>query len=439
VLVAATLIGAINAPAALTGNASAGQDPASTTQVTTAPAPDALRWYDEADRRGRADVLGREYAVSLPSVAVVQIGPPSVAAVPGGPLGVPAALWTAYQSAARAMPASCNLDPRLLAAIGQIESGSLAGRTLDARHRAVPPVFGPVLDGAQFARIPDTDRGRWDGDRTWDRAVGPMQFIPSTWARHGVDADGDGAADPQDIEDAAQSAAGYLCAGGRDLSKSGDLRAAILSYNHSTTYLAAVLALIPRVSSAGDLVLAGGGVAPGAGGGYLAPAAPSVRGPGVSAAPSSATRSPSSTATASPTSTSTPSSTTSTASPTTSSTTTATQSPTATETASPTSTATSTTSTTTSTTTSPTSTTTSTTTTSTTTPPTSTTTTPDGCPTDTPTESTTTATESPTETATPTPTDSCTTSPASTPSPSTSSATATEAALEASKSDPTAD
>jgi len=446
VLVAVTLLGAINAPTDLPLAASAGQDPASTTQVTSPPAPDALRWYDEVGRQDRAQRTGREYAVTLPSVAVLQTGPPTIGAA-GGPVGVPAALWAAYRAAAQAAPGDCNLDPRLLAAIGQIESGSLAGRTLDARHRAVPPVLGPVLDGVQFARIADTDDGRLDGDRTWDRAVGPMQFIPSTWSRHGVDADGDGVADPQDIEDAALSAAGYLCAGGRNLADPGDVRAAILSYNHSTAYLAAVLALVPRVSAGGGLVLAGGA--------YRAPS-PSGQGAPVGPAPSSsATRSPSATATASatpssPTRTTTttarpPSSTTTTTTTTTTATTagpsgSSTTSRTTTTTSSPTST---TRTTTTTTTTSPTRTTTTTTTTSPTTSPSpSTTSTPPECDAASATATASSETASPTagDTASPTPTQTCessTTSPSS--SPSTSSATATEAALESASAAPAAD
>ena len=45
-----------------------------------------------------------------------------------------------------------------------------------------------------------------------------MQFIPSTWAVVGVDADGDGERNPQDIDDAALAAAVYLCSGNEDLS-----------------------------------------------------------------------------------------------------------------------------------------------------------------------------------------------------------------------------
>ena len=67
------------------------------------------------------------------------------------------------------------------------------------------------------ALIKDTDAGQYDGDSRYDRAVGPMQFIPSTWAIVGVDADNDGRRDPQDIYDASLASAVYLCSGQGDL------------------------------------------------------------------------------------------------------------------------------------------------------------------------------------------------------------------------------
>jgi hypothetical protein len=154
---------------------------------------------------------------------------------------VSSVLLAAYQSAVAAVPASCHLPMTLLAAIGQVESGSLAGRRLDADHRPVPAVLGPVLDGKGFAAIADTDAGVFDGDTKWDRAVGPMQFIPGTWVRFGADLDGDGERNPQDVEDAAGAAAAYLCFGGRDLATTEGLRSAVLSYNHSQSYVTLVL------------------------------------------------------------------------------------------------------------------------------------------------------------------------------------------------------
>src|SRR5665647_3417182 len=164
------------------------------------------------------------------------------AVLPSTLWSVPDVLLAAYRQAVAGAPPACHLPVSLLAAIGQVESGSLAGRSLDATHRAVPPVLGPLLDGVGTAAISDTDGGRLDGNSHWDRAVGPMQFIPGTWAAFGVDGDGDGRVDPQNVYDAAASAAGYLCAGGRDLALPSGLRSAILAYNHSTAYLATVLA-----------------------------------------------------------------------------------------------------------------------------------------------------------------------------------------------------
>ena len=154
---------------------------------------------------------------------------------------LPSALLSAYQSAVHRVPASCHLSVPLLAAIGQVESGSLVGRTIDAQHRVTQPVLGPVLNGNGFAAVPDTDNGTMDGDTRWDRAMGPMQFIPSTWREYGVDANGDGVKDPQNVDDAAASAAAYLCAGGRDLGTQAGEREAVLSYNNSQAYYFLVL------------------------------------------------------------------------------------------------------------------------------------------------------------------------------------------------------
>jgi hypothetical protein len=74
----------------------------------------------------------------------------------------------------------------------------------------------------------------------WDRAVGPMQFIPSTWAKWGSDGNVDGQLDPSNVYDASLAAARYLCAANRDLGTPAGLDEAVLSYNHSTSYLSLV-------------------------------------------------------------------------------------------------------------------------------------------------------------------------------------------------------
>jgi hypothetical protein len=160
--------------------------------------------------------------------------------------GIPQAALIAYARAQQVMAEvdrGCNLPWTLVAAIGRVESnhGRHGGNVLRADGVAVPGIFGPVLNGAGAARISDTDGGSLDGDPTFDRAVGPMQFIPGTWRAVGVDGDGDGTRNPQDIDDAAMSSAVYLCAGHTNLADPSDLNAAILRYNHSQAYVDMVI------------------------------------------------------------------------------------------------------------------------------------------------------------------------------------------------------
>ncbi|MFF9068716.1 lytic transglycosylase domain-containing protein [Streptomyces sp. NPDC014891] len=154
--------------------------------------------------------------------------------------GIPASVLAAYQRAEQSIRSTnpgCNLPWQLLAGIGKVESGQARGGRVDANGTTLSPILGPVLNGVGFANISDTDGGAFDGDRTHDRAVGPMQFIPSTWATWGQDANSDGKKDPNNIYDAAQAAGLYLCANDRNLALKADLDRAILSYNRSTEYL----------------------------------------------------------------------------------------------------------------------------------------------------------------------------------------------------------
>jgi membrane-bound lytic murein transglycosylase B len=133
----------------------------------------------------------------------------------------------------------CGLRWTTLAGIGRVESnhGRSNGATLTTDGRSVPPIYGPVLDGtAGNKRIDDTDGGQLDGDSTFDRAIGPMQFIPSTWKTYAIDADGSGTPDPHDIDDAALAAAHLLCAGNRNLATAEGWWAAIAQYNLPQAY-----------------------------------------------------------------------------------------------------------------------------------------------------------------------------------------------------------
>ena len=163
--------------------------------------------------------------------------------------GIPIRALEAYQRAASLIdPAdpACHIDWALLAAIGRVESdhARFGGNQLDSAGVAQPGIIGIPLDGTNStARITDTDGGRLDRDTVYDRAVGPMQFIPSTWRVAGSDADGDGVKNPQDMADAAAATAIYLCSGPGDLNRPGDLRGAIMRYNASDSYARTVIAI----------------------------------------------------------------------------------------------------------------------------------------------------------------------------------------------------
>ncbi|MEM9465352.1 MAG: lytic transglycosylase domain-containing protein [Actinomycetota bacterium] len=138
---------------------------------------------------------------------------------------------------------SCRITWWMLAGVGRVESrhGTLGGRSLDADGRPNRPIIGIALDGGPGVKaIDDTDGGVLDGDDEWDRAVGPMQFIPETWSIRGRDGNGDGIADPHNLYDAALSAGRYLCRLGGDLSDIENLRTAYFGYNTSSAYVTLV-------------------------------------------------------------------------------------------------------------------------------------------------------------------------------------------------------
>ncbi|ADP80171.1 lytic transglycosylase domain-containing protein [Pseudofrankia inefficax] len=159
---------------------------------------------------------------------------------------IPAPVLAAYQQAATALAGElpgCHLRWQLLAGIGKVESGNATGRQISPNGTVSPTILGPRLTGGGgFARILDTDHGALDGDTIFDRAVGPLQFLPSTWSGAGRDGNADGRKDPNNIHDAALTASGYLCAHHRDLTNPAQLSAAIRAYNPSDAYVRAVLA-----------------------------------------------------------------------------------------------------------------------------------------------------------------------------------------------------
>jgi hypothetical protein len=119
----------------------------------------------------------------------------------------PATFRELYQQSARLCP---GLPWQVLAAVGEVESGH-------GRHN------GPSSAGA----------------------LGPMQFLPATWAAYGVDGDGDGRADVMSAYDAVPAAALYLCRYGAGQGPEG-LYDALFAYNHADWYVKKVLAAAKR-------------------------------------------------------------------------------------------------------------------------------------------------------------------------------------------------
>ncbi|HWI43241.1 MAG TPA: lytic murein transglycosylase [Nocardioides sp.] len=158
--------------------------------------------------------------------------------------GIPEAAVRAYGAAQLQVADDCNIGWTTLAGIGWVESqhGTMGERLLLADGHSSRPILGPALDGAgKFAAVRATaDSALLHDDAQWDHAVGPLQFITSTWVKWATDGDRDGRSDPYDIDDAALAAAHYLCASGADFTTGEGWSRAVFSYNHAESYVRAV-------------------------------------------------------------------------------------------------------------------------------------------------------------------------------------------------------
>ena len=164
-------------------------------------------------------------------------------------LEIPVIALEAYAYAARVAEVEnpkCHIAWTTLAGIGQVEShhGTYRGATLSPNGDVSPPIRGVRLDGSGGTlRIVDAEEdvaGGSDNGVGVVRAMGPMQFIPETWRLYGVDAHNDGIVSPDNIDDAALAAAGYLCWRGKDLATPRGWITALRAYNNSGIYARAV-------------------------------------------------------------------------------------------------------------------------------------------------------------------------------------------------------
>lgn len=160
---------------------------------------------------------------------------------------IPVRAMTAYAAtelaAGEELPA-CGLRWNTVAGVGSVESahGTLGGAGLDGEGVPDEPIIGPALDGTNGTRAIEAtpESVQFHGDDEWDHAVGPFQFLTSSWEVYGADGDGDGENNPDDIDDAARGAANHLCltADGeeRDLTADG-WGTGVFSYNNSMAYV----------------------------------------------------------------------------------------------------------------------------------------------------------------------------------------------------------
>jgi membrane-bound lytic murein transglycosylase B len=182
-------------------------------------------------------------AFHIAATANVSAPPPSAVVNSPGTLRIPAMALSAYRNAERMMAGAypgCGISWNLLAGIGRIESMHANGGATDSRGTAVRPIYGPTLDGT----LPGNEvivQNRSADRVSYARAMGPMQFLPGTWARYASDGDGDGKADVQNLFDSTLAAARYLCSGGLNLRDASQVMTSILRYNNSVAYARNVL------------------------------------------------------------------------------------------------------------------------------------------------------------------------------------------------------
>jgi membrane-bound lytic murein transglycosylase B len=230
-------------------------------RLAVAETEQSIRRLDEALVVADDRILTAEIERDAASADIEELAPQFEATLSGLAVAgtdIPVVVIDAYFKAqlitAETRP-SCQVSWDQLAGIGLIETrhGSFGGSSVGPDGRTSKKILGPVLDGQQFAAISDTDGGALDGNTVWDRAVGPMQFIPGSWKIYGQDANSDGIEDPHNIYDAALSAAEHLCRSTGGLAGDGNFSVALRGYNNSEQYGLDVMAARTRYRRAVQL------------------------------------------------------------------------------------------------------------------------------------------------------------------------------------------
>jgi hypothetical protein len=148
-----------------------------------------------------------------------------------------------------------NVNPNFISSFYYAENSRTSDSTNNSDSATPPPVTG---DGNWREPASPYGHGQsWPPPNSFT-AQGPFQFINSTWKTIGVDGNGDGAADVNDLTDAAFAAAKYLAAGGGTLGATeAKLRQAAYSYNHSNTYVDSIINTYTYLTGGGQSSVSG--------------------------------------------------------------------------------------------------------------------------------------------------------------------------------------
>ncbi len=181
-------------------------------------------------------------ALNATSLPIATLARPDWVASNAQKTGIPERALAAYAGGALRLSVTnpeCGLTWNTLAGIGWVEShhGTIFDGYITEDGSMSEAVYGIALDGDNGTiALPDFDDGNFDLDPNGDRAVGPMQIIPPTWAAWHVDANLDGVEDGQSIDDSVLVSSGYLCYNSETMTNRLGWNQSIRAYNDVPIY-----------------------------------------------------------------------------------------------------------------------------------------------------------------------------------------------------------